>query len=255
MAEWNDPRTTGVNTATVGVPRAARDAGLRSYMLSVYNYMASGVLLTGIVALLFAKSPLFGAAFHVVETAQGTAIQPNLLGWVITFAPLLVVMAMSFGGRRMQASTVQALFWGFAVLMGLSLSTILFAYTGVSIAQTFFATAAAYLGLSLYGYTTKRDLSGWGTFLIMGVWGLFAAILINMFFVRSAGLDLAISAIGVLIFAGLTAYDTQKIKSMYFVVAGHGEAMAKTAIFGALNLYLDFINMFLFMLRFMGDRR
>jgi hypothetical protein len=254
MAEWNDPRTTGVNTATVGVPRAARDAGLRSYMLSVYNYMASGVLLTGIVAMLFANSPLFGAAFNVVQTARGTAIQPNLLGWVITFAPLLIVMTMSFGGRRMQASTVQALFWGFAVLMGLSLSTILFAYTGVSIAQTFFATAAAYLALSLYGYTTKRDLSGWGTFLIMGVVGIFVAMLVNLF-LRSPGLDLAISAIGVLIFAGLTAYDTQKIKSIYYVVAGNGEAIAKSAIFGALNLYLDFINMFLFLLRFMGDRR
>jgi len=255
MAEWNDPRTTGVNTATVGVPRAARDAGLRSYMLSVYNHMASGVLLTGIVALLFAKSPFFSLAFNVIQTAQGTVVQPNLLGWVITFAPLLVVIGMNFGAQRLQASTVQALFWGFAVLMGLSLSTILFAYTGVSIAQTFFATAAAYMGLSLYGYTTKKDLSGWGTFLIMGVWGLLAAILINAFFVRSPGFDLAISVIGVLIFAGLTAYDTQKIKSMYFVVAGHGEAMAKTAIFGALNLYLDFINMFLFLLRFMGDRR
>jgi uncharacterized protein len=254
MAIWQDPRTTGVNTATAGVPRVARDAGLRSYMLSVYNYMASGVLLTGIVALLFANSPFFATAFHVVQTAQGTAIQPSLLGWVITFAPLLVVMVMSFGGSRMQTSTVQALFWGFAVLMGLSLSTILFAYTGVSIAQTFFATAGAYLGLSLWGYTTKRDLSGWGTFLIMGVWGLLIALVINMF-LRSPGLDLAVSAIGVLIFAGLTAYDTQRIKSMYFTIAGNGEALARTAIYGALQLYLDFINMFLFLLRFMGDRR
>jgi hypothetical protein len=161
---------------------------------------------------------------------------------------------MSFGGSRMQTSTIQALFWGFAVLMGLSLSTILFAYTGVSIAQTFFATAGAYLGLSLWGYTTKKDLSGWGTFLIMGVVGLIVAMVINMF-LRSPGLDLAISAIGVLIFAGLTAYDTQRIKSIYFAVAGNGEALARSAIYGALQLYLDFINMFLFLLRFMGDRR
>jgi FtsH-binding integral membrane protein len=256
MAEWNDSRTTGVSpTATVGVPRAARDAGLRSYMLSVYNYMASGVLLTGIIAMLFANSPLFGAAFQVMQTPQGTAIQPNLLGWVITFAPLAVVIAMNFGLQRMKTSTVQMCFWGFAVLMGLSLSTILFAYTGVSIAQTFFATAVAYLGLSLWGYTTKKDLSGWGSFLIMGVWGVLGAILINMFFVRSAALDLGISVIGVLLFAALTAYDTQKIKSIYFAVAGNGEAMAKTAVMGALNLYLDFINMFLFLLRFMGNRR
>jgi uncharacterized protein len=223
-------------------------------MLSVYNYMASGVLLTGIVALLFANSPFFATAFHVVQTAQGTVVQPNLLGWVITFAPLAVVMLMSFGGSRMQTSTVQALFWGFAVLMGLSLSTILFAYTGVSIAQTFFATAAAYLGLSVWGYMTKRDLSGLGTFLIMGVVGLIVAMVLNLF-LRSPGLDLAISAIGVLIFAGLTAYDTQRIKSIYFTVAGNGEALARSAIYGALQLYLDFINMFLFLLRFMGDRR
>jgi FtsH-binding integral membrane protein len=255
MANWQDPQTTGVGAATVSVPRAARDVGLRSYMLSVYNYMASGVLLTGIVALLFAGSPLFSAAFNVIQTSRGTVVQPNLLGWVITFAPLLVVIGMNFGAQRMRTSTVQALFWGFAVLMGLSLSTILYAYTGVSIAQTFFATAAAYAGLSLWGYTTKRDLSGWGTFLIMGVWGLIAAMLINLVFLRSPGMDLAISAIGVLIFAGLTAYDTQKIKSMYFVVAGNGEAMAKTAIFGALSLYLDFINMFLFLLRLFGNRR
>jgi uncharacterized protein len=254
MAQWNDPRTTGVNTATVGVPRAARDAGLRSYMLSVYNYMASGVLLTGVVAMLFVRSPFFAAAFNVVQTPRGTALQPNVLGWLITFAPLLFVIAMSFGQVRMKSTTLQAMFWGFAVAMGLSLSTIFIAYTGVSIAQTFFATAASFMGLSLWGYTTKKDLSGWRTFLIMGVVGVFVAMLINMF-LQSPAMDLAISAIGVLIFAGLTAYDTQKIKSIYFEVAGHGEAMAKNAIMGALSLYLDFINMFLFLLRFMGDRR
>ena len=156
---------------------------------------------------------------------------------------------------RMQVTTLQAMFWGFAVAMGLSMSTIFVAYTGASIAQTFFAVAAAFMGLSLWGYTTKKDLSGWGTFLIMGVVGLLVAMFINALFVRSVGMDLAISAIGVLIFAGLTAYDTQKIKSIYFAVAGHGEAMAKTAVMGALSLYLDFLNMFLFLLRFMGNRR
>jgi FtsH-binding integral membrane protein len=252
MAIWQDPRSTtervgGVNTATVGVPSVTRDAGLRSYMLSVYNYMASGVLLTGIVAMLFAPY-----ARGLLINQAGTGMSG--LGWVITLAPLAFVFAMSFGVQRMASSTLQMLFWGFAAVMGLSLSTIFITYTGASIAQTFFATAAAFLGLSLYGYTTKRDLSGFGTFLIMGVVGLIVAMVINMF-LRSPGLNLAISAIGVLIFAGLTAYDTQKIKSMYFAVAGYGEAIAKTAVMGALTLYLDFINMFLFLLRFMGDRR
>jgi FtsH-binding integral membrane protein len=252
MAIWQDPRSTtersaGVSAATVGVPSVTRDAGLRSYMLSVYNYMASGVLLTGIVAMLFAPY-----ARGVLINQAGTGMSG--LGWIITLAPLGFVFAMSFGVQRMASSTLQMLFWAFAAVMGLSLSTIFITYTGASIAQTFFATAAAFLGLSLYGYTTKRDLSGFGTFLIMGVVGLIVAMVINMF-LRSPGLDLAISAIGVLIFAGLTAYDTQKIKSMYFAVAGYGEAMAKCAVMGALQLYLDFINMFLFLLRFMGDRR
>ncbi|MCH8615940.1 Bax inhibitor-1/YccA family protein [Sphingomonas sp. SM33] len=241
MQNQFDPRTTGVNAATVGVPRAARDAGLRSYMLSVYNYMASGVLLTGIVALLFANS---GFAAQVL----GTPLQ-----WVIILAPLGFVMAMSFGLNRMSTGTLQMLFWAFAFAMGLSMSSIFLVYTGVSIAQTFFAVAAGFLGLSIYGYTTKRDLSGFGTFLIMGVIGLLVAMLINLF-LRSPAMDLAISAIGVLLFAGLTAYDTQKIKSMYAYVAG-SDMMGKVVIMGALNLYLDFVNMFMFLLRFMGDRR
>ena len=249
MAEWNDPRTTGVSTAaTVGVPRAARDVGLRSYMLSVYNYMASGVLLTGIVALGFANSSLINL---IVNPATG---QATPLFWIALFAPLAIVFALSFGINRISAGTAQALFWAYAALVGVQFSSLFLVYTGTSIAQAFFATAAAFLGLSLYGYTTKRDLSAMGTFFLMGVVGLFIAILINLF-LRSPGLDLAISAIGVLLFAGLTAYDTQKIKSIYSVVAGHGEAMAKSAIMGALTLYIDFINMFLFLLRFMGDRR
>lgn len=246
MANWQDPQTTGVSAATVGVPRAARDAGLRSYMLSVYNYMASGVLLTGIIAMLFAPY------------AQGVLVQPDgqgmsLLGWIVTLSPLAFVFAMSFGVNRMRTSTLQLLFWAFAAVMGLSMSTLFIVFTGVSIAQTFFATAAAYVALSLYGYTTKRDLSGFGTFLIMGVVGILVAMLINLF-LQSSALALAISAIGVLLFAGLTAYDTQRIKSMYFYVQGT-EMMGKTVIMGALSLYLDFINMFQFLLSFMGDRR
>ena len=245
MQNQFDPRTSdrvgGVNAATVGVPHATRDAGLRSYMLSVYNYMASGVLLTGIVALLFASSGL----------AQQILMTP--LRWLIVLAPLGFVMAMSFGLNRMKTSTLQMLFWGFAVTMGLSMSSIFLVYTGVSIAQTFFAVAAGFAGLSLYGYTTKRDLSGMGTFLIMGVVGLLVAMVINIF-LRSPAMMLAISGIGVLLFAGLTAYDTQKIKSMYAYVAG-SDMMGKAVIMGALNLYLDFVNMFMFLLSFMGNRR
>ena len=248
MANWQDPQTTGVNTAaTVGVPRATRDVGLRSYMLSVYNYMASGVLLTGIVALLFANSSLIS---YIVNPATG---QATPLFWLVLFAPFGIILGYRFGLERMSVGTAQMLFWLFAFLIGVQFSSLFLVYTGVSIAQTFFAVAAAFIGLSLWGYTTKKDLSGWGSFLIMGVVGIFVALLINLF-LRSPALDLAVSAIGVLVFAGLTAYDTQKIKSIYFSVAGHGEAMAKTAVVGALNLYLDFINMFLFLLRFLGNR-
>jgi FtsH-binding integral membrane protein len=246
MQNQFDPRTTtgGYDPAvSVGVPRAARDAGLRSYMLKVYNYMASGVLLTGIVALLFANSGMAAQVF------QGGGLLP----WVIILSPLAIVFAMSFGQNRMQTSTLQLLFWSFATLMGLSMSTIFLVYTGTSIAQTFFAVSAAFLGLSLWGYTTKKDLSGFGTFLIMGVVGLLVAMLINLF-LQSSAMAMAISAIGVLLFAGLTAYDTQRIKSMYAYVAGT-DMMGKTAIMGALSLYLDFINMFQFLLSFMGDRR
>jgi len=241
MQNQFDPRTTGVDPAiAVGVPRAARDAGLRSYMLSVYNYMASGVLLTGIVALLFASS---GMAEQVFATP---------LRWLIILAPLAFVMVMSFGMNRLSTGTLQLLFWAFATAMGLSMSSIFLIYTGTSIAQTFFAVSAAFMGLSLYGYTTKKDLSGFGTFLIMGVVGLLVAMVINIF-LQSPAMQMAISAIGVLLFAGLTAYDTQKIKSMYAHVAGT-DMMGKTIIMGALNLYLDFINMFSFLLSFMGSR-
>ncbi|RIX31884.1 Bax inhibitor-1/YccA family protein [Sphingomonas edaphi] len=249
MQNQYDPRTTNASgfgpAVSVGVPRAARDAGLRSYMLKVYNYMASGVLLTGIVALLFAPY-----ARDVLINASGTGLSG--LGWLITFAPLGFVLAMSFGINRMSTATLQLMFWAFATVMGLSMSTIFIVYTGVSIAQTFFAVTAAFLGLSLWGYTTKKDLSGFGTFLIMGVVGLLVAMVINIF-LQSSAMALAISAIGVLLFAGLTAYDTQKIKSMYAYVAGT-DMMGKSIIMGALTLYLDFINMFQFLLSFMGNR-
>src|SRR5690606_9249087 len=218
------------------------DAGLRSFMLKVYNYMASGVLLTGSVAMLFASSGM----------AADIMLGGGPLKWVIILSTLAIVFAMTFGQNKFSTSTLQAMFWGFATLMGLSMSTIFLVYTGVSIAQTFFATAAAFLGLSLYGYTTKKDLSGWGSFLIMGVIGILVAMVINIF-LQSTMMHLVISAIGVLIFAALTAYDTQRIKSMYAYVAGT-DMVGKVVIMSALNLYLDFINMFQFLLTFMGSQ-
>ena len=242
MANWSDPRSNATARPTsVGVDAAAFDAGLRSYMLSVYNYMASGVLLTGIVALLFANS------------GMAAAVLSGPLRWLVMLAPLGFVMVLSFGINRLSTGAAQALYWAYAAVMGLSMASIFLVFTGTSIAQTFFATSAAFAGLSLYGYTTKRDLSGFGTFLVMGVVGILIASLINMF-LNSGPLQLVISIAGVLIFAGLTAYDTQRIKSLYFQVAG-SDLVGKTVVMGALSLYLDFINMFMFLLQFMGDRR
>ncbi|TMJ18712.1 MAG: Bax inhibitor-1/YccA family protein [Alphaproteobacteria bacterium] len=248
MANWSDPRIGASQpgtTTTVGQD-VAFDAGLRSHMLSVYNYMTSGVLLTGIVALLFAQGGENSLAFRLFVGGG------PLVVWAAILAPLGVVMWLNFGINRISTGTARILFWVYAGLLGVSLSTIFFVYTAGSIATAFFATAAGFASLSLWGYTTKRDLSGMGTFLIMGLFGLIVAMLINVF-MQSPAMDLAISAIGVLIFAGLTAYDTQKIKSLYFAVAGtdfHGKAV----VMGALTLYLDFINLFLFLLRFMGNR-
>jgi FtsH-binding integral membrane protein len=192
-----------------------------------------------------------GAVMSLINPQTG---RPSGLGWLVTLAPLALVMIMSFGINRISSGTAKALFWAYAGLVGASLSTLLLIYTGSSVAQTFFATAAGFASLSLWGYTTKRDLSGWGSFLLIGLVGLLIAMVLNAFW-PSGPMGLTISVIGVLIFAGLTAYDTQKIKSMYFVVQGSGELAAKSAVMGALTLYLDFINMFLFLLRLFGDRR
>jgi FtsH-binding integral membrane protein len=247
MSDWNDPRTTqspfgnsGPALNGASLDAVTKDQGLRRYMLSIYNYMASGVLLSGVVALLFANS---GLAAQVMATP---------LRWVIALAPLGFVMAMSFGVNRMQTATLQILFWAFSVVMGLSLSAIFLVYTGPSIALTFFSTAGAFAGLSLYGYTTKRNLSGMGSFMAMGVIGLIIAMLLNLW-LQSGPLALAISAIGVLIFAGLTAWDTQRLRDTYYHVAGT-DMVGKVVIMGALSLYLDFINMFQFLLSFLGNR-
>jgi uncharacterized protein len=244
MAEWSDPRVTqnraGVTINGEAMGSVSVDQGLRSHMLKVYNYMASGVLLTGIVALLFAQS---GMAAQVLNTP---------LRWLLMFAPLGFIMVMSFGMNKLSTSALQALFFAFAAVMGLSMASIFLVFSGESIARTFFVTAASFAGLSLFGYTTKKDLTGWGSFLIMGVVGLFLASIVNIF-LGSTTLQLVVSFLGVLIFAGLTAYDTQRIKSEYLHFAGH-ESIGKLAIMGALNLYLDFVNMFQFLLSFMGSR-
>ena len=245
MANWSDPRIGASQPATTIGRDVAFDAGLRAHMLSVYNYMASGVLLTGIVAMLFARGGVDSLAFRVFSGG-------GLLAWLIILSPLAIVFTMSFGINRISTGTARLLYWTYAVLMGLSLSTIFFVYDLGSIATAFFATAAGFAGLSLWGYTTKKDLSGMGTFLVMGLFGLIVAMLINVF-LQNPAMDLAISAIGVLIFAGLTAYDTQKIKSLYFQVSGT-EFHGKAVVMGALTLYLDFINLFLFILRLFGNR-
>ncbi|TCL72801.1 Bax inhibitor-1/YccA family protein [Rhizobium sp. BK251] len=225
------------------------DEGLRAYMLKVYNLMALGLAITGVAAYLAFQ-------FAVVDgqlTAFGQAIYASPLRWVVILAPLALVFFLSFRINTMSVAAAQATFWIYAALVGLSLSAIFLIYTGQSIVQTFFVTAASFGALSLYGYTTRKDLSAMGSFLIMGLFGLIIASIVNIFLASSA-LQFAISAIGVLVFAGLTAYDTQRIKSMYFE-ADEVAVAGRKAIMGALTLYLDFINLFMFMLQFMGNRR
>jgi FtsH-binding integral membrane protein len=269
MANHSTIRRAG--SATLG---AAIDAGLRAHMNKVYGLMAIAMAVTGAVAYAFGTSEsLFSI---LVDTTTG---RMNALGWVVMFAPLGMVMFFGAAVNRFSQAGAQLFFYVFAALMGMSMSWIFMVYTDVSIAKTFFVTAASFAALSLYGYTTKKDISAWGSFLIMGVVGLIIAMIVNIF-LHSAALDFAISGLGVLIFAGLTAYDTQKIKTMYLQarhmggggISAHSmgrrrvetnigmgsmgteEMTDKLAIFGALTLYLDFINLFMFLLRFMGNR-
>ena len=227
---------------------AAIDEGLRAYMLKVYNLMALGLAITGLAAL---------GAFNLAVadgqlTAFGTLIYASAFRWVVVLAPLALVFFLSFRVHTMSVAAAQTTFWVYSALVGLSLSTIFLVYTGESIVRTFFITAASFGALSLYGYTTKRDLSGMGSFLFMGLIGIILAMVVNLFLASSA-LQFAISVIGVLVFAGLTAYDTQQIKEMYY--EGDGTLVAgRKAIMGALRLYLDFINMFMFLLQFFGNR-
>ena len=243
-----------VNTAEA----QAIDVGLRSYMLKVYNYMASGVFLTGILSLIFFK---LAGGYNVQFTASGVTGLTNIgeliylspLKWLVMLAPLGIVIYMSFGIAKMSSAKAQSIFWIFAALMGISLSSIFLIYTGGSIARVFFITAGTFGAMSIYGYTTKKDLTKLGSFLIMGLFGIIIASVVNMF-IGSTQMEKIISVLGVLIFVGLTAYDTQKIKNMY-LASDSGEVIGKKAVMGALTLYLDFINLFIMLLRLFGQRR
>jgi uncharacterized protein len=234
-----DPRLTSMNR--VGADAAQIDQGLRSYMLGIYNMMALGVALTGLIALYIGNNEA------LLQTIYATPLK-----WVAMFAPLGVVLTMSFGLNKLSAPALKALYWAYAALMGVSISFIFAVYTGSSIAKTFFITAATFGALSLYGYTTKKSLAGWGTFLFMGVVGLLIASIVNIF-LKSDAMSFVISAAGVLIFAALTAYDTQKLKEMYFE-GDVAETLSKKITMGALTLYMDFINLFMYLLRFLGNR-
>ncbi len=239
---------TGYRTDQVAI-----DAGLRAYMIRVYNYMAAGVALTGLVAWLTFSAAVVQTGAGLQLTAFGQAVFQSPLMWVLVLAPLGLVFAISFGINRMQPATALMLFFVYAGLLGLSLASIFLMYTGTSITRVFFISAATFGALSLWGYTTKRDLSGVGSFMYMGLIGIIIASLVNIF-LRSTGLDWAISVIGVIVFAGLTGWDTQRIKEMYDPM-DDGTIGGRKAVMGALSLYLDFINLFLMLLRLMGDRR
>jgi FtsH-binding integral membrane protein len=235
---------------TPSIDRAADiDVGLRAYMLRVYNYMAVGLTLTGVISYVVAHTPALLSLFYI-RTAVG--VEPTMLAYIAMFSPLAFVLILSFGIQRMKAATAQLVFWAFAGVMGLSITHIFLTYTGASIVRVFFISASVFAAMSLYGYTTKRDLSGMGSFLFMGLIGIIIASVVNIF-LASTMMHFIISVIGVLVFVGLTAYDTQGIKETYNV-SDSGEVMQKKAIYGALRLYLDFINLFLMLLRLFGSR-
>ncbi|SLN47356.1 Inner membrane protein YbhL [Roseivivax jejudonensis] len=259
MAEYNTARAG----TRAGVGSAQIDEGLRAHMNKVYGTMSIGTFITFLAAwaisgLATTTDPSAAAAQIGADTyltGLGQAIYASPLRWVIMFAPLIFVFGFSAGINRMSAATAQTVFYAFAAVMGLSISSIFLVFTGYSIVQVFLVTSIAFAGLSLWGYTTKKDISGWGSFLIMGVIGLIVASIINIF-LASPAIAFAVSILGVLIFAGLTAYDTQQIKNEYLEHARHGDSewLGKSAIMGALRLYLDFINMFMFLLQLLGNR-
>ncbi len=246
-----NPNFGTFNRAGTVADQASFDVGLRAHMVRVYNYMASGLALSGIVAFGLFSSPELASLFFQVQS--GRVVGLNVLGWIAIFAPLGLLLLVSFRAAQMSTAAVQAVYWTVTALMGVSLSLLLFRYTGASVARTFFVTAAAFGALSLYGYTTKRDLTAMGKFLIMGVIGLLLAGIVNMIW-PSGTMSFIISAAGVLIFSGLIAYDTQKIKEQYSEAWGT-DMIEKVAVFGALSLYLDFVNLFQFLMSFMGQSR
>jgi uncharacterized protein len=245
MADYDNRVIRGRSATDAGVV----DAGLRAYMLSVYNYMLIGLTLTGLSAWVVADVPAVSAIFYQVNPMTSRFALTGI-GWIALLAPLALVMALSWGIQRMSLATAQAVFWGYAGLVGISLAPILWVYTGTSVAQVFFITAATFGAMSLWGYTTKRDLSGWGSFLFMGLIGIVIASLVNIF-LQSSMMSWVISIIGVVIFTGLTAYDTQAIKESY-VASDDSSLAGRKAIYGALRLYLDFINLFIMLMRLMG---
>ena len=241
---------------------AAVDQGLRAFMLGVYNNMLVGLVITGITALVVSQlavasdqSQAVARLGNMMLTPFGQAIYFSPIRWIVMFAPLAFVFFLSFSVQRISAAAARVMFFAFSAVMGLSISSILLVYTQTSVANAFFITAASFGALSLYGYTTKRDLGPMGAFLMMGVVGILLVSLVNVFFVHSAGMSFGLSALIVLVFAGLTAYDTQTIRQTYYQVAGNGEAAAKSSVIGALQLYLDFINIFLAVLRLTGSTR
>jgi FtsH-binding integral membrane protein len=262
MADFDRSRAYGLN-AGARADTFAYDEGLRAYMVRVYNYMGIGLVLTGIVAYTFytmavTENPADAAVrLHngIMLTALGKTIYISWLRWVIAFSPLVIVFLFAARINQMSTSTAQAVFWAFAALMGLSLSSIFVMYTGTSIARIFFITAATFGTVSLWGYTTKRDLTQMGSFLLMGLIGIVIASVVNVF-LHSTQMQFVISVLAVVIFTGLTAYDTQTLKDNYSTYASGGEeTLGRSAIMGALNLYLDFINIFVALLQLFGDRR
>ena len=252
---YNDRNTSfGYGRGVARSTTAEIDEGLRAYMLGVYNYMTLGLAITGLVALgvFMLAAPQFAGGKLVALSPFGQLLYTTPLRWVVMLSPLAFIFLMSARAGSMSAATARNLFFGFAAVMGLSMSSILLVFTGVSVARVFFITAAAFGGLSIYGYMTKRDLSAFGSFLVMGVWGLVIAGLVNLF-LQSSGLQFALSILSVLIFSGLTAWDTQNIKDMYYESDGYEVAQTKS-VFGALSLYLDFINMFQSLLYLFGQR-
>jgi hypothetical protein len=242
---------------SAGVDAARLDAGLRKYMLGVYNYMASGLLLSGIVALLVASSPAIAELFYTrVMTARGAATIPTMLGWVAMLSPLALVLVMSFGVNKMSKTAVQGVYWAFTALMGISLANIFLIYTGASVSRVFFITAGTFAAMSIIGYTTQRDLTKMGSFLMMGLIGIILASLVNIF-IGSSALQFAISVIGVVIFVGLIAFDTQRIKTDYIShsYAEGTELAGKRAVFDALSLYLNFVNLFQLLMSLLGQRQ